>query len=186
MAALPPARRVVTGHNANGKAIIEDDRTFEPFDPRALVPDLDASNTVHPNEDANEGHRGGFIHLWRTEEFPAKVQGPWTEYQNKHIPLSDKTGTTVRIVDIVPGVSSPMHRTVSLDFGIVLSGEVVLELDNGVETIVRAGDTVVQRGTIHAWHNRSKETSRILFVLVPSERVVVDGIELDKTDFVIN
>lgn len=74
-----------------------------------------------------------------------------------------------------------MHRTISLDFGIVVFGEIVLELDDGVETVCKAGDVVVQRGTIHAWHNRTDQMTRMIFVLLPSEKVVVNGEELEET-----
>ena len=59
-----------------------------------------------------------------------------------------------------------MHRTRSVDYGIVLDGEVVLELDDGVETRMVTGDVVVQRGTAHGWSNRSDRVARMLFVMV--------------------
>lgn len=62
-----------------------------------------------------------------------------------------------------------MHRTNSLDYGIVISGEVELELDNGAVEVCRAGDVIVQRGTIHLWRNVSADTlCRIVFVLTES------------------
>lgn len=64
-----------------------------------------------------------------------------------------------------PGLRSPMHRTESVDYGVVLSGEVTLVLE-GEETVLHAGDVAVQRGTDHAWENRSGEPARMLFVLV--------------------
>ena len=63
-------------------------------------------------------------------------------------------GTKIRINEFPPGAVSPMHRTQSVDYGIVLSGEVVLVLDD-TETVLRAGDVVVQRGTNHRWENRT-------------------------------
>lgn len=68
-----------------------------------------------------------------------------------------------------------MHRTISLDYGHVLEGELVLEIDDGIEVTIRRGDTVVQKGTIHAWHNRSKEIIRMRFVLIASERILING-----------
>jgi uncharacterized cupin superfamily protein len=58
-----------------------------------------------------------------------------------------------------------MHRTETIDYGIVLEGEVVLIVDEG-ETTVRAGDIVVQRGTNHGWANRTERNCRIAFVLI--------------------
>ena len=74
-------------------------------------------------------------------------------------------GTKIRINEFPPGVVSPVHRTQSVDYAIVLSGEVVLVLDDA-ETTLRAGDVVVQRGTNHRWENRSSQPARMAFVLI--------------------
>jgi quercetin dioxygenase-like cupin family protein len=78
----------------------------------------------------------------------------------------DPNGTIVHYIDMPPGSSAPMHRTRTIDYGIVLEGEVHLELDDGSDTVLRRGDVVVQRGTAHAWANRSQDVARMLFVLV--------------------
>jgi quercetin dioxygenase-like cupin family protein len=78
----------------------------------------------------------------------------------------DPGGTIIRVVDLAPGSVSPMHRTESVDYGIVLSGEVHLVLDDGSETRLVAGDVVVQRGTDHAWENRTSAPASMAFVLV--------------------
>ena len=73
-----------------------------------------------------------------------------------------------------------MHRTLSMDYGVVLSGEITMKLEGGDETIIKAGDYLLQRGTMHRWYNHSKEPCRILVVMVGSEKVVTDdGTELD-------
>ena len=74
-------------------------------------------------------------------------------------------GTKIRINVFPPGAVSPVHRTQSVDYGIMLDGEVVLVLDDS-ETVLRAGDVVVQRGTSHRWENRSQQTARMAFILV--------------------
>ena len=74
-------------------------------------------------------------------------------------------GTKIRINEFPPGVVSPVHRTQSVDYGIVLDGEVVLVLDDS-ESTLRAGDVVVQRGTSHRWENRSGRTARMAFILI--------------------
>ena len=74
-------------------------------------------------------------------------------------------GTKIRVNEFPPGVVSPTHRTQSVDYGIVLDGEVVLVLD-GTETVLRAGDVVVQRGTSHRWENRTERAARMAFVLI--------------------
>jgi uncharacterized cupin superfamily protein len=63
-----------------------------------------------------------------------------------------------------------MHTTDSVDFEVVVSGEVVMELDDGVETLLKAGDCVVQNGTRHAWHNRSADKCVIASCLIGAER----------------
>jgi quercetin dioxygenase-like cupin family protein len=74
-------------------------------------------------------------------------------------------GTKIRINEFPPGVVSPVHRTQSVDYGIVLEGEVVLVLDAD-ETTLRAGDVAVQRGTSHRWENRTEQTARMAFILI--------------------
>lgn len=85
-------------------------------------------------------------------------------------------GSVIRIVDMLPGGTSPMHRSSSIDYGIVLSGAVELELDDGAVTTARAGDIIVQRGTLHLWRNASaSEVCRIAFVLIEAAPVQVNG-----------
>lgn len=108
--------------------------------------------------------------------------------------LVSNEGVMCRIVDFPPiPPDTPreiaekvnlMHRTVSVDYGIVLEGEIDLVLDDGVRTTMRKGDVVVQRGTVHLWDNKSKQNCRIFFVLVPAKPVVVEstGQELKPTD----
>jgi len=80
-------------------------------------------------------------------------------------------GTKIRINEFAPGhldergLQSPVHRTESIDYGIVLEGEITLVLEDS-EVILRAGDVVVQRGTDHAWANRGSTTAKVVFVLV--------------------
>jgi naringenin degradation protein FdeH len=81
----------------------------------------------------------------------------------------DPRGTIIRFTDIPASERSPMHRTETIDYGIVLEGEIHvvlhLVLDES-EVRLEAGDVVVQRGTDHAWENRSDRTTRMAFVLV--------------------
>ena len=77
-----------------------------------------------------------------------------------------------------------MHRTLSQDYGAVISGEIVMRLDGGEETTLRAGDFVVGRGVNHEWHNRSDQVCRIVVVMVAAEKVVLeDGTELGEEVF---
>ena len=80
-----------------------------------------------------------------------------------------------------PAALSPMHRTVSLDYGIVLEGEVYLELDSGEKRLMRRGDISIQRGTNHAWRNLSStEWARMLYVLQESEPIEIEGKKLGE------
>jgi quercetin dioxygenase-like cupin family protein len=72
----------------------------------------------------------------------------------------------VRFTETPPGSEVPLHRTETVDVGVVLEGETWLLLDDGSETLVRTGDAVVQRGTRHGWANRSDRPVRMLFVMI--------------------
>jgi quercetin dioxygenase-like cupin family protein len=85
-------------------------------------------------------------------------------------------GTVCRIVDFAPHNKGMMHRTQSLDLGVVLEGSVVMELDDGSATRMEKGDVAVQRGTMHSWKNASEEGwARMLFVLQESSPLLVSG-----------
>jgi quercetin dioxygenase-like cupin family protein len=118
-----------------------------------------------------------FYELWSTDATPAPIgagpigAGPIGAGQNDQAPPAPvsvppaRNGTQLRINELPPGACSPMHRTQTVDYGIVLDGEVVLVLDDS-ETVLRAGDVVVQRGTNHRWQNRSGTTARVAFILI--------------------
>ena len=85
--------------------------------------------------------------------------------------------------DIAPGTSSPMHRTVSLDYGVVIMGEIELALDSGEKRLMKPGDVCIQRGTMHLWRNMSQtEWGRMLYVLQPSKPIEVGG-QVLKEDY---
>lgn len=171
-------RRVVTGHDSDGNAIIVSDGitpvTFE-------IPQ-------RPGYSVNE--------IWVTNSMPATINqaGEPTERPRSIVPPAQ--GTVCRVVELPPEASfiasldkatakasfasfgsedaysnegnQPhplMHRTKTVDYGIVLTGEIYLVLDKE-ETLLKAGDVVVQRGTNHAWSNRSDKPCRMAFILV--------------------
>ena len=140
---LPAVRRIITGHDANGKAIIESDTNLTPVNPLTGTPFSSEAGSDIPAP-------FGFTVPYRTSGFPASVNEPPTEYHGKKIDLEDKTGSTCRIVDFPPLEDGKlpegfMHRTQSLDFAVVMKGKIILELDDGVETEVKEGDVVIQR-----------------------------------------
>jgi quercetin dioxygenase-like cupin family protein len=154
-AASPPVRRIVTGHDAAGKAVIRSDDLL-PVEP---IPSGDAA----------------FSLIWTTASVPADNNDE-TDGRLRDAGLTLHQGSVIRIVDMLPGGTSPMHRSSSIDYGIVLSGAVELELDDGAFTTARAGDIIVQRGTLHLWRNASaSEVCRIAFVLIEAAPVQVNG-----------
>lgn len=95
-----------------------------------------------------------------------------------HIP----NGTVVRLIDFAPGLESPIHRAMSIDYGIVLNGEFELTLDSGESRIMKQGDVSVQRATAHKWKNITgggAEPGRMLYVLLDCKDVVVNGKKLE-------
>jgi quercetin dioxygenase-like cupin family protein len=140
-------RRVVTGHDAAGRSVV-------------------VSDGPAPKSHALPGV-AVFHEVWNTGEMPAPV-GPAEPREPTDRPLvtpPDPNGTIIRFVDLMPHSASPMHRTESIDYGIVLAGEVQLVLDDS-EVHLKPGDVVVQRGTDHAWENRTDEVARMAFILV--------------------
>jgi quercetin dioxygenase-like cupin family protein len=138
---------VVTGHDDRGRSVVVSDG---PAPRSTSVP-------------------GAVFHeIWSTSEVPAPLSAVEPhEPTDRRLEVPPPTnGTIVRIVELEPRSRSPMHRTETIDYGIVLAGEVTLVLDDGSETRLGAGDVIVQRGTDHAWVNPTDAPSRMAFVLV--------------------
>jgi quercetin dioxygenase-like cupin family protein len=91
------------------------------------------------------------------------------------IPAALPNGTVCRYVDFALSSKGFMHRTQSLHYGIMMEGEVILELDDGTETHFKRGDVCIQRATIHEWSNPSAERARMLFVLMDCRPITVNG-----------
>jgi quercetin dioxygenase-like cupin family protein len=97
---------------------------------------------------------------------------------------SHPTQTYCRMVDMPPGAEAPMHRTITLDYGVVVDGVIEWELDSGETTILKKGDVAIQRGTAHSWKNvtpleKNNGWARMIFVTLPSEKIKVkEGREL--------
>ncbi|KAJ7474324.1 hypothetical protein FB451DRAFT_1035118 [Mycena latifolia] len=147
-----PVRRVVTGHTSAGKSTVVADTVQPPtfWSPESISPIYD---------------------LCRTSESPARIDseitgGTWIDEITQNPEHVSKDGSVFRVFEFSPGTISPVHRTVSLDYGIVAKGSIVLELDDGERIILNEGDVIVQRGTMHAWRNESTEWARIYFVVL--------------------
>ena len=146
-------RRVVTSHDDKGKAVVAIDeisRDVVSFRPGATV-----------------------ANVWSTVGFPVDNNG--LRDTAKEITGTTRAGGTVfRVIEFAPGVAPRNHRTDSIDYAVVLSGEIDMTLDDQVVTL-RAGDVLVQRGTIHNWINRSGAPCVIAFVLIDAKPVEHEG-----------
>jgi len=158
--ALPKVNRYITTHNPQGQAIfstaLADESTMKP------LPD-----------------NMGFALSYVTKGMPVDMSEEqdikhYETYLNNPPGLTVSNGTVLRHVDFVPGKPCAMHRTVSLDYGVVLEGEIICELDSGETRHMKRGDVCIQRGTMHAWRNPSEtEWCRMLFVLQPCKTVEI-------------
>lgn len=146
-------RRVVTGHDADGRAIV----TIDEVASNVQSQRPGASSTV----------------IWTTEDFPVDNNGNDDTSRTK-VATTRANGTVFRVIEFAPGVTPRNHRTDSIDYAVVLSGEIDMPLDDS-EVHLKAGDVLVQRGTIHNWINRGTEPCVIAFVLVDAKSVEVGG-----------
>lgn len=151
---LPAVQRVVTGHDAAGRAVFKS----EDVTPTRMIPSGDAA----------------FLLIWTTATVPADNNDE-ADGRHREAGLTLQGGSVIRIVDMLPGKESPMHRTNSIDYGIVLEGEVELELDDGATRTIRQGGIIVQRGTNHLWRNRTDKPCRIAFILIEAPAYVHNG-----------
>jgi quercetin dioxygenase-like cupin family protein len=151
-------RRVVTGHDADGRAVVKIDELVRTVTSR------------------RPGHAATVV--WTTEGSPANNDGDKDGgLRDDVIPLPN--GTVFRVIKYDPGVAPRMHRTDSIDYIVVMSGEIDMRLED--ETVhLKAGDVVVQRGTIHDWVNNGTEPCVIAFVLIDAKPVSTAGKTLES------
>ena len=174
-----PGRRIVTGHDADGRSVFLGDEVVEPVTP-SLLPGAE------------------FLQLWAREStatIPADVAGatgfryfpPSDGFRFGFFTLGPDSVTTPADRDVgaalaelnerLPGLADVMepdrpgmHTTDTVDFDVVISGEVWLELDDGAEVQLGPGDVVIQNGTRHAWHNRTSEPCTLAVALIGARR----------------
>ncbi|KAF1984850.1 hypothetical protein K402DRAFT_119761 [Aulographum hederae CBS 113979] len=188
---LPSPQRYITTHNADGKAIfstalpdelpphhLPNAATFHlgyltPSLPPVLSSSLSTSTSTSTNSNPNPKSTAD------TSTPPDLTL--YTTHLPPHPPpsLTIPNGSVLRYVDMPPHSLSPMHRTVSLDYGIVLEGEVELVLDSGETRVMRKGDLAVQRATMHAWRNSGEGWVRMVFVLLALQQEEGMGREED-------
>ena len=156
---LAPVQRVVTGHDAAGRAVFKS----EDVTPTRMIPSGDAA----------------FLLVWTTPTVPADNNDE-TDGRHRDAGLTLDGGSVIRIVDMLPGQQSPMHRTNSIDYGIVLDGEIELELDDGAKRTVQQGGIIIQRGTNHLWRNTTDKVCRIAFILIEAPAYLHNGEPLEE------
>ena len=146
-------RRIVTGHDENGRA--------------KVIIDEVAKNVMssRPNQAAAV--------IWTTEGFPVNNDGN-DDTSSRKVGTTLANGCVFRVVEFGPGVAPRNHRTDSIDFAVVMKGEIDMELD-GTSVHLKAGDVLVQRGTIHNWINKGSEPCVIAFVLISAKSASAGG-----------
>ena len=152
-------RRIVTGHDSNGMAVIRSDQSLplEPIAPGAA----------------------DFVKIWTTGSSPADPNDA-TDGAARASGLTMPGGTVLRVVDQPPGSRSRMHRTQSVDYAICLEGRLDMETDSGETVKLKQGDILVQMGTNHAWVNPYSEPARMAYILIDAKPVLIDGKPLEE------
>jgi quercetin dioxygenase-like cupin family protein len=146
-------RRVVTGHDEQGRA--------------KLLIDEEVKNVISMRPGASSAV------IWSSVGFPVDNDGD-ADPSGDSIATTIEDGTVFRIVSYAPGVAPRNHRTDSIDYAVVISGEIDMQLDLGTVHL-KAGDVLVQRGTVHNWVNTGKEPCVIAFTLVSAKPVSAGG-----------
>ena len=140
-------RRVVTGHDGTGKAVVR-------------IDDLGA------NRASRRANQTAQV-IWTTGELPVDFAEDGEDKGAREIGTTIPGGSVFRVVEFGPGVAPRNHRTDSIDYAVVISGEIEMEMDDTVVHL-KAGDVLVQRGTVHNWVNNGSEPCVIAFSLIAS------------------
>ena len=165
---LPAPSRFITDHNAEGKAVFNNE-----------IPEEISGQML------GEQHKFflGYATTTKTPDFENnKDLDTYKDFIANPPGLTVPGGSVLRIVDYAPKTISPMHRTVSLDYAVVLDGEIDLILDSGEQRTMKRGDVAIQRATMHQWINKSEtEWARMLYVLQESKPLTIDGNTLEES-----
>ena len=142
----PKFRRVVTKHDADGKAVVWIDG--------------DATNHKFPSEKISS------TLMWSTDATPTQILGGDDEGARILGTTPPLGGSRFTMMEFQPGNAGHMHRTDTVDYVICIAGEIDMLLDDAQSVTLRAGDVLIQRGTNHAWLNRSDKPCRLAVVLL--------------------
>ena len=140
-------RRVITGHDASGKAVVRID-------------------DVGANKKSGRANQMAQV-IWTTGDLPVDFAEDGEDKGGRQIGTTITGGSVFRVVEFSPGVAARNHRTDSIDYAVVMSGEIDMEMDDTFVHL-KAGDVLVQRGTIHNWVNNGTEPCVIAFSLIAS------------------
>ena len=150
---FPPIRRVITGHDKNGVA-------------KVLIDDF--ATNAKPSRRPGGGKS---TLIWCSDGMPVDIAiGDKIEDMGARIlgTAPPPNGTRFCVIDFPPGNAPHMHRTETIDYVIVMAGEIDMDMDDSTVKL-KAGDVMVQRGTNHAWVNRGQTTARVAFVLIDAK-----------------
>ncbi|KAL4245340.1 hypothetical protein ABKN59_009788 [Abortiporus biennis] len=165
---IPPVRRVVTGHSRAGEATFIRDEA------------------PHPMNGTDPGQEYTSYTIHATNSVPANNDGElanhcqWIDESSQVTELVNKNGAILRAYDTAPGARTVLHRTLSLDYGIVAKGSITLYLENNEKRTLNEGDVVIQRGTIHSWKNETDEWCRVYFAVIDAHPIEVHGKKLEE------
>jgi mannose-6-phosphate isomerase-like protein (cupin superfamily) len=177
-------RRVVTGHDASGRSVFVSDEAVEPQLPK-LIPAAEF-HTLWGGDKTPQFPDDGSMPAWHTYFPPVGGFrfGMISVPPGAELPVADAEEAVADIEAKLPGLirymdpSDPgMHATDTIDFEVVLEGTIVLELDDGAEMTLHAGDTVVQNGTRHRWKNPGDTTARMALFVCGAEHSAVPHVE---------
>ena len=158
-------RRIVTGHDANGKAVVKTDERLQavgrlgrPHIAGCEIWSTDNMPVDNTSEESEAAQRAGFVKRYNY--------------------VGTGQGSVIRITEFAPGAPKFMHRTETVDYALLLSGECDLELDGGEVVHMKPGDIAVQRGTMHAWVNNGTAPAVFAFILIDADPAKAAGQEL--------
>jgi hypothetical protein len=144
-------RRIVTGHDAHGRAIVTHDERLAAVENKRATP--------------GEKRNVGDAFIWETYAMPADAAGPVPQETPGRLGPGPQ-GTILRVLEFPHGLELPLHATDSIDYLVCLAGEIDMLLDEGASVHLKAGDILIQRATAHGWRNASGSACRLAFFLV--------------------
>jgi quercetin dioxygenase-like cupin family protein len=139
-------RRILTGHDAQGRSLVAEDSLIE-----STLGKMQAAIQI--------------ANLWINERLPPVLDGP--DPAKASFPMLPSNGGAVfRILELAPGTAPHMHKTSTIDYIVVLAGELTMLLDDGAQVTMKPHDTMIQRATVHGWANRGGAPARFATVVI--------------------